>query len=87
VDLLRLRPRSFPPSNPESPPASGAEPVDGSTKHWHSRVSKFSRGANLADERRDTVVFDGVSVTARAAASDEVTEQSLWERTALGRAD
>jgi acyl-CoA dehydrogenase len=44
-----------------------------------------SRGANLADEPRDTVVFDGVPVTARADAPDEVTEQSLWERTALGR--
>ena len=45
-----------------------------------------SRGANLADEPRDTVIFDGVPVTARAEAPDEVTEQSLWERTALGRA-
>jgi acyl-CoA dehydrogenase len=45
-----------------------------------------SRGTNIADEPRDTVVFDGVPVTARAAAPDAVTEQSLWERTALGRA-
>ncbi len=45
-----------------------------------------SRGANLADEPRDTVVFDGVPVTARADAPDEVTEETLWERTALGRA-
>jgi acyl-CoA dehydrogenase len=45
-----------------------------------------SRGANLADEPRDTVVFDGVPVTARADAPDEVTEQTLWERIALGRA-
>ncbi len=45
-----------------------------------------SRGANLADEPRDTVVFDGVPVTARADAPDGVTEQTLWERTALGRA-
>jgi acyl-CoA dehydrogenase len=44
-----------------------------------------SRGANLADEPRDAVVFDGVPVTARADAPDEVTEQALWERTALGR--
>jgi acyl-CoA dehydrogenase len=44
-----------------------------------------SRGANLADEPRDTVVFDGVAVTARADAPDEVTEQTLLERTALGR--
>ena len=44
-----------------------------------------SRGANLADEPRDTVVFDGVPVTARADAPDEVTEQALRERTALGR--
>jgi acyl-CoA dehydrogenase len=44
-----------------------------------------SRGANLADEPRDTVIFDGVPVTARADAPDEVTEQSLWERAALGR--
>ncbi|MDT5168870.1 MAG: acyl-CoA dehydrogenase, partial [Mycobacterium sp.] len=45
-----------------------------------------SRGANLADEPRDTVVFDGVPVTARADAPDAVTEETLWERTALGRA-
>jgi acyl-CoA dehydrogenase len=44
------------------------------------------RGANLADEPRDTVVFDGVPVVARADAPSEVTEQTLWERTALGRA-
>ncbi len=44
------------------------------------------RGVNLADEPRDTVVFDGVQVTARADAPSEVTEQALWERTALGRA-
>lgn len=44
-----------------------------------------SRGVNLAEEPRDTVVFDGVPVTARDAA-DGVTEQSLLERTALGRA-
>ncbi|MGN6337611.1 acyl-CoA dehydrogenase family protein [Mycobacterium sp.] len=45
-----------------------------------------SRGVNLAEEPRDTVVFDGVPVAARTDASDGVTEQSLWERTALGRA-
>jgi acyl-CoA dehydrogenase len=45
-----------------------------------------SRGANLADEPRDTVVFDGLPVTARADAPDSVTEETLWERTALGRA-
>jgi len=45
-----------------------------------------SRGANLADEPRDTVIFDGVRVTARADAPDEVTEESFWERMALGRA-
>ena len=45
-----------------------------------------SRGVNLAEEPRDTVVFDGVALTARADATDEVTEQSLWERIALGRA-
>jgi acyl-CoA dehydrogenase len=33
-----------------------------------------------------TVICDGVPVTARADAPDEVTEQTLWERTALGRA-
>ena len=44
-----------------------------------------SRGANLADEPRDTLVFDGVPVTARADAPNEVTEESLLERTALGR--
>jgi acyl-CoA dehydrogenase len=44
-----------------------------------------SRGVNLAEEPRDTVVFDGVPVTARADASNGVTEQSVWERTALGR--
>ncbi|MFZ1165202.1 acyl-CoA dehydrogenase family protein [Mycobacterium sp.] len=45
-----------------------------------------SRGANLADEPRDTVVFDGVTVTARADAPDGVTDEALWERAALGRA-
>jgi acyl-CoA dehydrogenase len=45
-----------------------------------------SRGTNLADEPRDTLTFDGVPVTARADAPDEVNEQTLWERTALGRA-
>jgi acyl-CoA dehydrogenase len=45
-----------------------------------------SRGANLADEPRDTVVFDGVPITARADAPEAVTEETLWERTALGRA-
>ncbi|OBK65197.1 acyl-CoA dehydrogenase family protein [Mycobacterium sp. 1165178.9] len=44
------------------------------------------RGVNLAEEPRDTVLFDAVPVTARADAPDSVTEQSLWERTALGRA-
>ncbi|HEY2448632.1 MAG TPA: acyl-CoA dehydrogenase family protein [Mycobacterium sp.] len=45
-----------------------------------------SRGVNLADEPRDTLTFDGTPVTARADAPAGVTEQSLWERTALGRA-
>jgi acyl-CoA dehydrogenase len=45
-----------------------------------------SRGVNLADEPRDTITFDGTPVTARAHAPVGVTEQSLWERTALGRA-
>lgn len=45
-----------------------------------------SRGVNLADEPRDTVTFDGVPVTARGDAPEGVTEQSLWERIALGRA-
>ncbi len=45
-----------------------------------------SRGVNVADEPRDTVVFDGQRVTAGADAPDEVTEQKFWERTALGRA-
>ena len=45
-----------------------------------------SRGVNLADEPRDTITFDGTRVTARAEAPAGVTEQSLWERTALGRA-
>jgi acyl-CoA dehydrogenase len=45
-----------------------------------------SRGVNLADEPRDTVTFDGVPLTARAHAPEGVTEQSLWERIALGRA-
>ena len=44
-----------------------------------------SRGANLADEPRDTIVFDGVPVTARADAPGVVTEDSLLERAALGR--
>src|ERR1700758_2294023 len=52
----------------------------------HSGGPAVSRGANLADEPRDTVIFDGVPVTARADAPDEVTEQAFWERTALGRA-
>jgi acyl-CoA dehydrogenase len=45
-----------------------------------------SRGVNLAEEPRDTVIFDGVRVTACADAPDGVTEQSVWERSALGRA-
>jgi acyl-CoA dehydrogenase len=45
-----------------------------------------SRGVNLADEPRDTITFDGTPVTARVDAPPGVTEQSLWERTALGRA-
>lgn len=45
-----------------------------------------SRGVNLADEPRDTIVFDGVQVTARVDAPAGVTEQTLWERAALGRA-
>jgi acyl-CoA dehydrogenase len=45
-----------------------------------------NRGANLADEPRDTLVFDGVPVTERANAPDGVTAERLWERTALGRA-
>jgi len=50
-----------------------------------SGAPAVSRGANLAEEPRDTVVFDGVPITARADAPDGVTEESLWERTALGR--
>ncbi|OBH48298.1 hypothetical protein A5687_01975 [Mycobacterium mantenii] len=45
-----------------------------------------SRGVNLAEDSRDTVVFDGVPVTAGADAPDAVTDQALWERAALGRA-
>ena len=45
-----------------------------------------SRAVNLADEPRDTITFDGTPITARADAPAGVTEQSLWERTALGRA-
>jgi len=45
-----------------------------------------SRGVNLADEPRDTITFDGTPVTARADAPAGVSEQSLRERTALGRA-
>jgi acyl-CoA dehydrogenase len=52
----------------------------------HAGGPAVSRGVNLADEPRDTVVFDGVPVTARADAPDEITEESLWERSALGRA-
>jgi acyl-CoA dehydrogenase len=44
-----------------------------------------SFGTNIADEPRDTVVFDGVRVAAHADAPDDVTEETLWERTALGR--
>jgi acyl-CoA dehydrogenase len=47
---------------------------------------EVSRGVNLADEPRDTITFDGTPVIARADAPAGVTEQSLWERTALGRA-
>lgn len=45
-----------------------------------------TRGINLAGEPRDTVVFDGVAVTARAQAPEQVTAQALAERAALGRA-
>jgi acyl-CoA dehydrogenase len=45
-----------------------------------------SRAANLADEPRDTITFDGTPITARADATAGVTGQSLWERAALGRA-
>ncbi len=51
----------------------------------HADGPAVSRGVNLAEEPRDTVVFDGVPVTAHADAPDEITEESLWERTALGR--
>ncbi|OBH51041.1 acyl-CoA dehydrogenase [Mycobacterium sp. E2479] len=44
------------------------------------------RGLNLADEPRDTIIFDGEPVSARADAPGAVSEQTLWERTALGRA-
>lgn len=44
-----------------------------------------SRAVNIAEEPRDTVVFDGQRVTARADAPAEVTEQALWDRGALGR--
>jgi acyl-CoA dehydrogenase len=45
-----------------------------------------TRVINLADEPRDTVVFDGTPVTGRADAPDGVTQEGLWERAALGRA-
>lgn len=45
-----------------------------------------SRGVNLADEPRDTVHFDGVPVTACADAPEDITEETFWERSALGRA-
>jgi acyl-CoA dehydrogenase len=45
-----------------------------------------SRAVNLAGEPRDTLHFDGVPITARASAADEVSEQTLAERAALGRA-
>ncbi len=51
-----------------------------------SDAPAVSRGANFADEPRDTVVFDGAPVAARSDAPAGVTEQALWERTALGRA-
>lgn len=44
------------------------------------------RAVNLAGEPRDTVHFDGVPISARADAPDEVSEQTLAERAALGRA-
>src|ERR1700677_3014178 len=45
-----------------------------------------SRAVNLADEARDTLTFDGVPVTALAAAPEGVTEDSLADRAALARA-
>jgi acyl-CoA dehydrogenase len=44
------------------------------------------RAVNLAGEPRDTLRFDGVQVTARAAAAGGVAEQTVAERAALGRA-
>jgi|HubBroStandDraft_3_1064219.scaffolds.fasta_scaffold00040_19 acyl-CoA dehydrogenase len=45
-----------------------------------------SRAVNLADEARDTLTFDGVPVTALAAAPEGVTADSLADRAALARA-
>lgn len=44
------------------------------------------RAVNLADEPRDILRFDGVPVTAQAGAPEQVTEQALAQRAALGRA-
>lgn len=44
------------------------------------------RAVNLADEPRDVLHFDGVTVTAQISAPAEVNEQTLHERAALGRA-
>lgn len=43
------------------------------------------RVVNLADEARDTVTFDGVQVSARVDAPDDVNDETLWQRIALGR--
>lgn len=44
------------------------------------------RAVNLADEPRDILHFDGIAVTARVDVPQDVNEQALYERTALGRA-
>jgi acyl-CoA dehydrogenase len=44
------------------------------------------RAVNLAGEPRDTLRFDGISVTARVCAPRELSERTLSERAALARA-
>jgi acyl-CoA dehydrogenase len=45
-----------------------------------------SRGVNLANEPRDTLQFDGVPVTASVIAPQGITERTVCDRAALGRA-
>ncbi len=52
----------------------------------HGTRPAVSRAVNVADEPRDTLHFDAVPVTASVVAPHGLTEQTLCERAALGRA-